>query len=147
MKQTPKLSDEQRRIKAQQAAYSTSTKAIEQAAAKLFTFDNAYPERDYLIRIDCPEFTAVCPMTGQPDFGSVIVEYTPEHHCLELKAYKLYIQAYRDVGIFHEAATNRILDDLVKAVQPRTMKIIGQYRPRGGIQTTVTADYKKPQES
>lgn len=135
------LSDDERRDAAQVAAWATGTEAIDSAAAELFGFANAYPQRDYEITIDCPEFTAVCPMTGQPDFGRIVIKYVPDKSCVELKALKLYIQAYRSVGIFHEAVTNRILEDLVKAIAPRRLEVLGEYRPRGGIVTTVRAQY------
>jgi 7-cyano-7-deazaguanine reductase len=135
------LSDDERRRAAQAAASKTGTEAIDKAAAELYTFENVYPNRDYEITIDCPEFTAVCPMTDQPDFGNIIITYVPGKHCVELKALKLYLQAYRNIGIFHEAVTNRILDDLVKVTSPRRMVVKGVYRPRGGITTTVIAKF------
>jgi len=105
------------------------------------TFDNPRPERDYDIEIVCPEFTSVCPKTGQPDFGVLTIRYIPEAACLELKALKLYLQEYRDRGIFYEAAVNAILDDLVEACHPRFMELEGAFSARGGITTTVTAEY------
>lgn len=109
----------------------------------LETFPNPRPERDYEIRIRCPEFTSVCPKTGQPDFGEILIDYTPEASCLELKALKFYLQSYRNQGIFYEAATNRILDDLVGACQPRRMRVTGAFTARGGITTTVVADFAR----
>jgi|SRR5690606_11147135 len=109
----------------------------------LETFPNPRPERDYEIRIRCPEFTSVCPKTGQPDFGEILIDYTPEASCLELKALKFYLQSYRNQGIFYEAATNRILDDLVAACQPRRMRVTGAFTARGGITTTVVADFAR----
>jgi len=107
----------------------------------LETFDNPQPGRDYTIEIVCPEFTSVCPKTGQPDFGTLTFTYVPEAKCVELKSLKLYLQQYRNEGIFYEAATNRILDDLVAVVQPRRMTLAASFTPRGGITTTVTATY------
>jgi 7-cyano-7-deazaguanine reductase len=107
----------------------------------LETFENPAPQRDYQIHIDCPEFTSVCPRTGQPDFGTITVVYTPDKLCIELKSLKLYLQAYRNDGIFYEAAVNKILDDLVAACRPRQMTLTGRFTPRGGITTTVTVPY------
>jgi 7-cyano-7-deazaguanine reductase len=135
------LSDAQRREAAKVAAYATGPEAIDAAAAELATFDNAYPDREYEVLIDCPEFTAVCPMTGQPDFGHIRITYVPKGSCIELKSLKLYLQAFRQVGMFHEVVTNRILDDLVAALRPRRLEVDGEYRPRGGITTTVRARY------
>ena len=109
---------------------------------KLETFENQYPGRDYLIEIECPEFTSICPKTGQPDFGTLTFAYTPAAKCVELKSLKLYLQQFRNEGIFYEHATNRILDDLVEVVQPRKMKLVARFTPRGGITTTVTAEYE-----
>lgn len=106
----------------------------------LETFPNPRPERDYEIQIRCPEFTSVCPKTGQPDFGEIQIVYTPEAVCIELKSLKYYLQSFRDQGIFYEAVTNRILDDLVAACQPRRMRITGAFSARGGITTTVVAE-------
>ncbi len=108
---------------------------------KLETFDNQYPERDYKIEIVAPEFTSVCPKTGQPDFGTLTFTYTPDRKCVELKSLKLYLQSFRNEGIFYENATNQILDDLVAVLQPRWMKIEASFTPRGGISTTVTAQH------
>jgi len=109
--------------------------------AKLETFSNAYPGRDYWIHIECPEFTALCPITGQPDFAFIAIDYIPEKLCLESKSVKFYMHSYRNTGTFHEAAVNRILDDMVKACRPRRMKVIGKFNPRGGIAITVSAEY------
>ncbi len=109
----------------------------------LETFPNPAPGRDYTIEIVCPEFTSVCPKTGQPDFGTITFRYTPDRLCVELKSLKLYLQAYRNQGIFYEAVTNRILDDLVAACRPRRMKVTGRFTPRGGIHSVVTAKYEK----
>lgn len=105
------------------------------------TFPNPRPERDYEIQIRCPEFTSVCPKTGQPDFGEISIAYTPDTQCIELKSLKFYLQSYRNQGIFYEAATNRILDDLVAACRPRRMRITGAFTARGGITTTVVAEH------
>ena len=107
----------------------------------LEVFDNQYPGRDYVIEIVCPEFTSVCPKTGQPDFGTLTFTYTPEKRCVELKSLKLYLQQFRNEGIFYEMVTNRILDDLVAVTQPRRMKIVAAFTPRGGISTTITASF------
>lgn len=108
----------------------------------LETFENQYPDRDYTIEIVCPEFTSVCPKTGQPDFGTLTFTYVPEARCIELKSLKLYLQQFRNEGIFYENATNRILDDLVAVVQPRRMKLNAAFTARGGITTTVTAVFE-----
>jgi 7-cyano-7-deazaguanine reductase len=109
--------------------------------ARLETFVNQYPGRPYEIEISCPEFTAVCPKTGQPDFGEIRIVYTPAERCIELKALKLYLQAYRSQGIFYEHVVNKILDDVVASCQPMRCKVIGNFRPRGGITTSVTATF------
>jgi 7-cyano-7-deazaguanine reductase len=113
------------------------------APARLATFPNPRPEREYEIAIDCPEFTSVCPMTGLPDFGTIRIRYVPDQRCLELKALKFYLLEYRNQGIFYEAATNRILDDLAGACEPRRMTVVGDFTARGGIITRVTAEYVK----
>jgi 7-cyano-7-deazaguanine reductase len=110
----------------------------------LETFPNPQPERDYEIELTCPEFTCLCPRTGQPDFATFTIRYVPDRTCVELKSLKLYLWAFRDEGHFHEAVTNRVLDDLVAAVAPRRMSISADFRVRGGIQTRVTADYARP---
>ena len=109
---------------------------------KLETFENQYPGRDYTIRIECPEFTSVCPRTGQPDFGTLWITYVPDRKCVELKSLKLYLQQYRDEGIFYEHVTNRVLDDLVAVVEPRKMTVEAAFNARGGITTTVTAVFQ-----
>ena len=106
---------------------------------ELKSWKNEYPGRPYRIHLDCPEFTCVCPMTGQPDFGAIRIEYVPGDLCVELKSLKLYLWSYRDEGIFHESVTNKILDDLVAAVRPRWMRVTGVFHVRGGIETTVIA--------
>ena len=109
---------------------------------ELELFDNPNCQRDYQITIRCPEFTSVCPRTGQPDFGEIIIEYCPDKLCIELKSLKFYMQSYRDEGIFYEALTNQILDDLSSACKPRWMKITSRFTARGGITTEVAAEYK-----
>ncbi len=107
----------------------------------LETFENQFPARDYEIRIVAPEFTSVCPKTGQPDFGTVTITYTPDKKCVELKSLKFYLQSFRNQGIFYEHVTNEIMDDLVAVVQPRFMKIESAFSPRGGITETVMVKY------
>ncbi|MDR2756566.1 MAG: preQ(1) synthase [Planctomycetaceae bacterium] len=109
----------------------------------LETFANSYPNRDYLIEIICPEFTSVCPKTGQPDFGTLTFQYIPDCLCVELKSLKLYLQQFRNEGIFYENVTNRILDDLAVLLQPRWIKLTAAFTPRGGISTSVTVEWKK----
>ncbi len=111
-------------------------------ARSLETFANPSPERDYTIHIRIPEFTCLCPKTSQPDFATMDLEYVPEGHCLELKALKLYIWSYRDQGAFHEAVTNQILTDLVRACSPRFMRLRAEFNVRGGIYTTVVAEHR-----
>jgi len=110
---------------------------------KLETFANPAPERDYRIHMEIPEFTCVCPMTGQPDFATLLLDYVPDKLCLELKSLKLYVWSFRDEGTFHEAVTNRILDDLVSAAQPRLMRLEARFNVRGGITTSVVAEHRK----
>ena len=126
------------------AELATSLPAATSHHPVLETFPNPSPERDYEIAIRCPEFTSVCPKTGLPDFGEIRISYVPEERCIELKSLKLYIVAFRDQGIFYEAVTNRILDDLVAACGPRRMTVVGDFSARGGITTQVTADYVRP---
>lgn len=109
----------------------------------LETFPNPRPDRDYTIDIRCPEFTSVCPKTGLPDFGEITIVYVPDRTCIELKALKFYLMDYRNQGIFYEAVTNKILDDLVAACSPRRMTVTGAFTARGGITTTVVAEHKK----
>ena len=111
---------------------------------ELETFENPNPDRDYTIRIDVPEFTCLCPKTGQPDFAELRVEYVPDQRCVELKSLKLYVWSYRDEGAFHEAVTNQILADLVAATAPRFMRLTAEFNVRGGIYTTVVAEHRKP---
>lgn len=106
------------------------------------TFPNPRPDRPYEIRFDCPEFTCLCPKTGQPDFATIRIQYIPAQTCVELKSLKLYLWSYRQEGAFHEAVTNQILDDLVKATQPRFMRVEGDFLVRGGIHTVVVAEHR-----
>lgn len=110
---------------------------------KLETFPNPKPQRDYEIFFDAPEFTCVCPLTGQPDFAHIKVRYVPDETCIELKSFKLYLWSYRDEGAFHEAVTNKICDDIVAAINPRFLEVVGDFNVRGGIRTVVTATHKK----
>jgi 7-cyano-7-deazaguanine reductase len=111
----------------------------------LETFQNPKPDRDYLIRIRIPEFTCLCPKTGQPDFATLRLAYVPDHQCLELKALKLYIWSYRETGAYHEDVSNRILDDVVTAIRPRFARIEARFNVRGGLYTTVIAHYQAPE--
>jgi len=108
-------------------------------AARLETFDNLHPARDYLIEFDCPEFTCVCPITGQPDFGRIVIRYIASSRCLESKSLKLYLHAFRNHGAFHEEVVNRVLEDIVRAVNPVEAEVEGRFRPRGGISLRVVA--------
>jgi len=109
----------------------------------LETFPNPHPRRDYTIQHVAPEFTSVCPKTGQPDFGTVRLTYVPDKTCVELKSYKFYLQSFRNTGIFYEDITNRILDDLVQALKPRSMTIVTEWTPRGGLHSVITASYAR----
>ena len=111
---------------------------------KLETFANPTPARDYRIHMEIPEFTCLCPKTGQPDFATLVLDYVPDKRCVELKSLKLYVWSYRNEGAFHEAVTNRILDDLVKATRPRFMRLTARFYVRGGIFTTVVAQHAAP---
>jgi len=110
---------------------------------ELETFDNAIPERDYTIHIETSEFTCLCPMTGQPDFATIKIDYVPDLKCVELKSFKLYMWTYREEGAFHEKVTNQILDDLVAATNPRFMRVTGIFNVRGGVYTNVVAEHRK----
>ena len=110
----------------------------------LEVFDNSFPDRDYTIEIVCPEFTSVCPKTGQPDFGNLTFRYVPDIVCVELKSLKMYLQAFRNEGIFYENITNRIFDDFVQVAKPRELTLISHWTPRGGIHSVITVSYKKP---
>ena len=109
----------------------------------LQVFANPHPDRDYTIEMECPEFTSICPVTGQPDFGTIRIRYVPDQQCIELKSLKLYLWSYRQEGAFHEAVTNNILDDLVAASAPRQMTVVGDFNVRGGITTVVTAEFAR----
>ncbi|MBT8068934.1 MAG: preQ(1) synthase [Gammaproteobacteria bacterium] len=114
-----------------------------QPSRELELFPNPQPERDYTIRITIPEFTCLCPKTGQPDFATLVLEYIPEQQCVELKSLKMYVWSFRDEGAFHEAVTNEILDDLVRATAPRFMRLTAIFNVRGGIDTTVVAEHRQ----
>jgi len=114
-----------------------------QPSKSLETFPNPQPGRDYTIRMKVPEFTCLCPKTGQPDFATIHIEYVPEELCVELKSLKLYMWSFRNEGAFHERVTNEILDDLVRAVSPRFMRLTAEWYVRGGIYTTVVAEHRK----
>ena len=113
-----------------------------QPSKALETFANPRPGREYEIQMECPEFTCVCPRTGQPDFATIRIRYVPAHLCVELKSLKLYLWSFRNEGAFHEAVINQILDDLVQALRPKSLTVIGDFNVRGGIHTTVTAEHK-----
>lgn len=112
--------------------------------ARLESFPNKYADRDYLIRFNCPEFTSVCPVTGQPDFAGILIAYIPDEKCLESKSLKLYLGSFRNVGMFHEEITNKILEDIRTACQPRWIRVRGLMNARGGISIDVTAEYTRP---
>jgi 7-cyano-7-deazaguanine reductase len=113
-----------------------------QPSKNLDTFDNPKPGRDFTIRIDIPEFTCLCPMTGQPDFATITIEYVPNKLCVELKALKLYMWSFREQGAFHEAVTNEMLDDIVNVISPNFIRIRAEFNVRGGLYTTVVAEHK-----
>ncbi|MDX5409947.1 MAG: preQ(1) synthase [Thauera sp.] len=115
-----------------------------QPSKDLETFPNPQPGRDYTVRIRMPEFTCLCPKTGQPDFAILHLDYVPDQRCVELKSLKLYVWSFRDEGAFHEAVTNRILDDLVAATAPRFMRLTAEFNVRGGVYTTVVAEHRDP---
>ncbi len=115
-----------------------------QPSKTLEVFDNPHPQRDYTIRIRMPEFTCLCPKTGQPDFATMHLEYVPEKSCIELKALKMYIWSFRDEGAFHEDVTNLILNDMVAACAPRFMRLTADFEVRGGIYTSVVAEHRHP---
>lgn len=114
-----------------------------QPSKELEVFPNPHPERDYLIAFECPEFTCLCPRTGQPDFATIRIRYVPDRQCVELKSLKLYLWSYRDEGAFHEAVTNRIMDDIAAATKPRFIEVVGDFMVRGGIHTVVTVKQGK----
>lgn len=109
--------------------------------AKLETFENMYPENDYVITFDCPEYTSLCPVTGQPDFGHIIIRYIADKRCVESKSLKLYLFSFRNTNTFHEESVNRILKDFVEACHPRKAEVVGLFRPRGGIAINVKATF------
>ena len=111
------------------------------AAPRIDVWENQYKDKDYTITMDVPEFTCICPKTGLPDFADIKIEYSPDKYCIELKSLKMYMVFYRNVGIFHEHVVNKILEDFVRAAKPRRVKITGIFNNRGGIQTTVSAEY------
>ena len=111
--------------------------------ARLETFDNRFPQRDYWVNFHCPEFTSLCPVTGQPDFGAIKIKYIPDRKCLESKSLKLYLFSYRNIKIFNEEMVNRVLDDIVRVCKPRKAEITGEFNPRGGISITIEATYEK----
>lgn len=113
---------------------------------QLEIFENDFPDREYVIEINCPEFTSVCPKTGQPDFGSLTFSYIPDKKCIELKSLKMYLQSFRNEGIFYENVTNRILDDFVAVVQPRQATLLASFSARGGITSDITCDYFQEME-
>lgn len=124
----------------------SSYEGLQQSIRKLKTpaiqtWKNQYPDRDYVIKIDIPEFTCICPKTGLPDFATIAIRYIPDKGCIELKSLKYYTFFYRDIGIFNEHVVNKMLDDFVKACRPRWMEIVGEFNARGGIKTTVAAEY------
>ena len=116
---------------------------MEKNKVNLETFPNKYPKRNYIITINCPEFTSVCPKTGLPDFGEIIIEYIPDKLCIELKSFKYYLLKYRHEGIFYEYVVNKILDDIVKVLRPKKITVTGNFTARGGISTSVVARYSK----
>ena len=124
-------------------AFRYGARMTTQPTKTLETFDNPNPEKDYTIRIRIPEFTCLCPKTGQPDFATLNLEYVPGKRCVELKSLKLYVWSYRDQGAFHEAVTNQILDALVKACEPRFMRLTAKFNVRGGVYTTVIAEHQE----
>lgn len=119
---------------------------MEEKRKLLETFENEYKDRDYVIEHTAPEFTSVCPKTGQPDFATIILEYIPTKLCIELKSYKIYLNSFRNDGIFYESVTNKILDDLVAVSKPRYMKITADFNARGGITSVVEVEYVKDEE-
>lgn len=130
------------------AKRKTSYEGLQENIRKLKTpaievWENKYPDKEYDINLEVPEFTCICPKTGLPDFAAIRIEYSPDKYCIELRSFKMYTIFYRNVGIFHEHVVNKMLEDLVRACRPRWLKIAGEFNVRGGIKTTVTAEYKK----
>ena len=122
---------------------NSSTLPDEKTFAPIEVFPNLHTERRYTIEIECPEFTSVCPKTGLPDFGTLFIRYQPDQHCLELKAFKYYLLDYRNVGIFYENVVNRVLNDVIEACDPHWIEVKGEFKARGGINTSVTATHEK----
>ncbi len=118
---------------------------MQQFKQELETFDNQFPGRDYSIQIVYPEFTSLCPKTGQPDFGTLVFDYVPDQKCVELKSLKLYLQRFRNEGIFYEHVTNFILDDFVSVLQPRSVSLLAQFNARGGMTSEILVDYEQPE--
>lgn len=114
-----------------------------QPSKTLETFPNPHPERDYTIHMEVPEFTCLCPKTGQPDFATIVIDFVPDQRCVELKSLKMYMWSFREEGAFHEAMTNRILDDIVAAIEPRFLRVTGQWNVRGGIWTNVVVEHRQ----
>ena len=121
-----------------------SKRSLKPSRNSLESFPNPHPDRDYTVRMRIPEFTCLCPKTGQPDFATLHLEYVPDRACVELKSLKLYIWSYRDQGAFHEAVTNRIVEDLARLMQPRFLRLTADFNVRGGIYTTVVAEHRQP---
>jgi 7-cyano-7-deazaguanine reductase len=121
---------------------SDKVKLVNDKLSLLETFENKYPNRDYTVKHIAPEFTSLCPKTGQPDFATITLEYIPDKLCVELKSLKFYLNSYRNEGIFFESVTNKILDDLVEVTQPRYMKITAEFNTRGGISSVIEAEYE-----
>lgn len=115
-----------------------------QPSKTLETFPNPYPNRDYTIHMRVPEFTCLCPKTGQPDFATILIDFVPDHLCVELKSLKMYMWSFREEGGFHEAVSNGILDDIVTAISPRFIRVTGEWNVRGGVYTNVVVEYRKP---
>ncbi len=128
--------------------YKSSYEGLQESVRKLKTpkievWKNQYPDKEYMISLDVPEFTCICPKTGLPDFALIKIEYSPDKYCIELKSFKIYTIFYRNIGIFHENVINKMLDDFAAACKPRWAKISGVFNPRGGITTTVEREYKR----
>ena len=130
--------------KVKRSSYEGLQEGIRQLQApEIEVWENQYPDRDYIVQLEAPEFTCLCPKTGLPDFATIRIQYKPDKWCVELKSFKYYILSYRQLGIFHEHAVNKILEDFVKACHPRWVKITGEFNMRGGIKTTISAEYKQ----
>ena len=142
-KTAPKKNARYDTIFAHAPAPNATRKMASRPSKRLQTFPNPSPDRDYRIHMELPEFTCLCPVTGQPDFATLELDYIPDRRCVELKSLKLYVWSYRDQGAFHEAVTNRILDDLVHATSPRYARLAARFNVRGGIFTTVVAEHRK----